>query len=149
MRGTFTGCTISIILFLSAMNFIIQFSTLLTAPFSNSSPQPMKAFLDDLYLWAKTVLETQNLLNRCNTALQWAGMSFRPQKSRCLVLKKGVVIHDSPFSITNLEGLPVLIPSITDQPIRFLGRIITHKLSDSESIEAFFLVFLKRSGSHK
>ena len=70
-------------------------------------------------------------------------VNFRPQKSCCLVLKKGVVIHDSPFSITNLEGLPVLIPSITVQPIRFLGRIITHKLSDSESIEAFFLVFLK------
>ena len=40
----------------------------------------MKAFVDDLYLWAKSVLETQNLLNRCNTALRWAGMSFRAQK---------------------------------------------------------------------
>ena len=142
MKGIFTGCTISIILFLSAMNVIIEFSTLSTAPFSNSSPQPMKAFMDDLYLWAKSVLETQNLLNRCNTALRWAGMSFRAQKSRSLVLSKGVVVHDSPFSIKSAEGLSVLIPSINDQLIRFLGRTITHKLSDTECIQKFFLVFL-------
>ncbi|XP_057299380.1 uncharacterized protein LOC130630000 [Hydractinia symbiolongicarpus] len=57
-KGIFIGCTLSIILFLAAINVIIE----------------------------------------CTTALDWVGMSFRPSKSRSIVIDKGKVVQSSPFT---------------------------------------------------
>ena len=103
--------------------------------------------------------ETQLLLNRCTQVLTWAGMSFRAEKSRCIVIDGGVVKNVTPFTVNLLNSEESqVIPSIHTQPVRFLGRRICASLSDSENIETFISTFKnglkdinssKHNGIHK
>lgn len=60
----------------------------------------------------------------------WARMSFKPTKSRSLVLKKGRVADKFRFSIS---GTP--IPTISEKPIKSLGKVFDSSLRDSASIK--------------
>ena len=73
--------------------------------------------------------------------LTWAGMSFRAEKSRCIVITGGVVKNEAPFTITLLNGGSEVLPSIHTQPVRFLVCLIYSSLSDSENIKAFISTF--------
>ena len=97
-RGIFTGCTASIILFLAAINIAIEFICA-EATSQNSCSPPVKAFMDDLFLKAKTQEEAQNLLNRASFVLSWARMKVKPSKSRCLIIENGKVQQDKFLSI--------------------------------------------------
>ena len=107
----------------------------------------MKAFMDDLFVMSTSTQATQLLLDRSNQALTWAGMSFRAEKSRCIVIAGGVVRNVAPFTVSpsNSTGSQV-IPSIHSQPVRFLGRNSFASLSDSENIKSFISVF--KEGIH-
>ena len=48
----------------------------------------VRAFMDDLNLLSSSVVGAQDLLARCTTALTWAGMDFRANKSRSFVIVK-------------------------------------------------------------
>ncbi|XP_057297819.1 uncharacterized protein LOC130628789 [Hydractinia symbiolongicarpus] len=74
--------------------------------------------------------QTQNLLDRCVTALHWAGMGFRPSISRSIVIANGKVLDQSPFCV-----LQEPIPSINANPVKFLGRTINSTLSDSAVVQ--------------
>ena len=52
----------SIILFLVAINIIIEFVTK-DISFEETDNPPMKAFMDDLFLMSPSVDQTQNMLN--------------------------------------------------------------------------------------
>ena len=137
-RGIFIGCTVSIILFLAAINIIIEFTLNVQDSLLREHHLGMKAFMDDLFVMSSSVQETQLLLDRCTRSLTWAGMSFRTEKSRCIVIAGGVVQKNTPFSVTHSvthSDQPLVIPSIHAQPVRFLGRIFPALLSDSESIQ--------------
>ena len=94
--------------------------------------------MDDVNLMSSTVQGTQDLLSRSLTALKWAGMSFRPDKSRSIIIKKGRSLSSAPFS-SSVSCSPTdfssYIPSIHAMPIKFLGRIINGSLSDRNSIQ--------------
>ena len=60
----------------------------------------------------------------------WARMSFKPAKSRSLVLKKGRVADKFRFSIA---GTP--IPTISEQPVKSLGKFFDSSLRDAASIK--------------
>ncbi|XP_057316863.1 uncharacterized protein LOC130657891 [Hydractinia symbiolongicarpus] len=79
---------------------------------------------------SSSVPQTQNLLDRCLTALHWAGMGFRPSKSRSIVIANGKVLDQSPFCV-----LQEPIPSIHAKPVKFLGRTINSTLSDSAVVQ--------------
>ena len=100
MRGIFAGCTLSIILFLAGINIILEYTLLSSAPcFINSSKVSlplMRAFMDDINLMSSSVSGSQNLLSRCATALEWAGMTFRTHKSQ-YCHSQGKVIELYPF----------------------------------------------------
>ena len=66
LRGIFTGCTVSIILFLSGINFVLEYilASIGTSILEQLLSPPVKAFMDDLFLMSPTVNETQELLNR-------------------------------------------------------------------------------------
>ena len=152
-RGIFVGCTVSIILFLAAINVIIEFTLSLQDSFIQEHRLGMKAFMDDLFVVSSSTEGTQLLLDRCTHALSWACMSFRANKSRCIVIDRGSVKNITPF-IVNLPNVEEsqIIPSIHTQPVRFLGRQICASLSDSESIETFVSIFkngLKNINSSK
>ena len=141
-KGIFIGCTVSIILFLAAINVIIEFC-LASAPPQIDPPLPtqslpMKAFMDDLFLMSPSVASTQALLDRCTSALSWARMAFRATKSRSIVISVGKVQNITPFSVPSPDGTSTdIIPSIHSNPVRFLGRTINVSLSDKDAIEDF------------
>ena len=140
-RGIFIGCTVSIVLFLAAINVIIEFTLSLQDAFIQEHRLGMKAFMDDLFVMSSSIKGTQLLLNRCTQVLTWAGMSFRAEKSRCIVIDGGVVRNVTPFTVNLLNSeKSQVIPSIHTQPVRFLGRRICASLSDSENIEMLFRV---------
>ena len=122
LRGIFIGCTASIILFLSAINVIIEHISAVSEDeiYKAMTSTPAKAFMDDMFLMSPCIpATTQVLLDRYAAALIWARMSFRASKSRFMVIGKGKVIDISPFSFKG-----EIIPSIQANPVRFLGRTI-------------------------
>ena len=138
LRGIFTGCTASIILFLAAINVIIEFICAdLEKPVKTSS-KPVKAFMDDLFLKGNTLEETQNLLDRANVSLSWARMKLKPSKSKSLIITDGKVNQHQFLSI-NVDNKNVLIPSIVNNPVKFLGRMIDFSLKDTTQVQTFCL----------
>ena len=151
-RGIFVGCTLSIILFLSAMNMIIEFALPLQYCTVNGCP-PMKAFMDDLFIMSTSTQSSQELLDRTVCALSWARMLFRAPKSRSIVISSGKILHVSPFSVNGQ-----MIPSIHEKPVKFLGRSIDFTLSDSAAVDSLIqqchqaLIAIDKSfhrGTHK
>ena len=138
-RGTFAGCTLSIILFLAGMNIILEYSMQARVPqfTTNNAVSPLLcAFMDDLSLMSSTVSGAQTLLSRCITAVNWAGLEFRADKSCSIVIVKGRSVNTTPFSVSNASDQPDVsswIPSIHSRPIKFLGRIIDGSISDRNS----------------
>ena len=124
-RGIFAGCTLSIILFLAGMNVILEYTLISTAPsFITSSKVSMplvRAFMDDLNLLSSSVAGAQDLLARCTTALTWAGMDFRAEKSRSFVVVKGKSMNSTPFCVSKPSDptdFSSFIPSIHAMPVR-------------------------------
>ena len=132
-KGIFTGCTVSIILFLAGMSVFIEFVSNVTIQgYINAAGVSLpliRAFMDDLNLTSTSTEDTQTLLDRCQTVLQWAGMQFRAKKSRSLVINEGAM-SDATFYIAGVQGEGARIPTVLEQPIVFLGRTIDGTLSD-------------------
>ena len=141
-RGIFAGCTLSIILFLAAINIILEYTLLSMAPnFITSSKVSLplvRAFMDDLNLLSSSVAGAQNLLKRCTRALKWAGMDFRAEKSRTFIVVKGKSLNSTPFCVlkpSDPTDFTSYIPSIYTMPVRFLGRMIDGFISDPKAID--------------
>ena len=141
-RGIFAGCTVSIILFLSGINVIIEYTLTSEANnFIHSSKACLpliRAFMDDLSLMSNSVSGTQQLLKKCTEALTWAGMSFRADKSRSIVIIKGRSMNTTPFKVNEPSSptdFSCFIPAIQSNPIKFLGRVIDWSLSDRKSVK--------------
>ena len=94
------------------------------------------AFMDDLSLMTTKVSGAQTLLSRCITALTWAGLEFRADKSCSIVIVKGRSMNTTPFSVSKTSVHPEVsspIPSIHSRPVKFLGPIIDGSISDRNS----------------
>ncbi len=63
--------------------------------------------------------------------MSWARMSFKPAKSRSLVLKKGKVTDRYRFRLGEYQ-----IPSVTERPVKSLGKVFNCRLNDRDSIKA-------------
>ena len=103
-KGIFAGCTLSIILFLAEMNVVIEYTLASSAhkfvSSGNVALPLVRAFMDDLNLMSSSVSGAQNLLDRCVKALSWAGMYFRADKSRSIVIDRGKSMNTTPFYVT-------------------------------------------------
>ena len=58
-------------------------------------------------------------------------MRFKPAKSRSMVLRKGKVEDKSQFNIAGAA-----IPTITEKPVKSLGKVFDSSLRDTTSIQA-------------
>ena len=141
-RGIFAGCTLSIILFLSGINVIIEYVLTSEAKqvthSTNVSLPLVRAFMDDLNLMSTSIADTQDLLSKCTTALSWAGMNFRADKSRSIIILNGRSINSTPFKVSEQKSptdFSCYIPSIHSTPVKFLGRKIDGSLSDRKAID--------------
>ena len=128
--------------FLAGMNIILEYTLLSTAPkFVTSSKVSLpliRAFMDDLNLMSSSVPGAQDLLSRCTTALKWAGMEFRAEKSRSFIVVKGKSLNSTPFSAVKTvdpTDFSSYIPSIHTMPVRFLGGTIDGSISDRKVID--------------
>ena len=102
-KGIVTGCTVSVILFVMAINLIIKIAEKEDrGPVSRSGiRQPIiRAFMD------MTVMTTRGMsahwiIRKLDKTIEWARMKFKPRKSRSVVIVKGkiesmqVLLHDS------------------------------------------------------
>ena len=73
------GCTASIVLFLSAINVIIENISVLTEDeiYNTITSRPVKAFMNDMFLMSPSIAANQVLRDGCAVALIWARMYFR------------------------------------------------------------------------
>ena len=92
---------------------------------NNTTLPLLRAFMDDLNLMTTRVSGAQTLLSQCITALTWAGLEFRADKS-CSVIVKGRSMNTTSFSVSKTSvhaEVSSPIPSIHSRPITFLGCI--------------------------
>ena len=88
--GIITGCTISVILFATAMNLLCKSAEAeCRGPVTVSGIRqpPIRAFMDDLTVTTKAVTGARWLLTGLQDIISWARMEFKPTKSRSLVIK--------------------------------------------------------------
>ena len=131
--GIVTGCTISVILFSAAMNLLVKSAEKLrrgAVLASGVQMLPIRAFMDDLTITARSVPEGRWILEDLIELTNWARMEFKPAKSRSLVLKKGRVQNRFRFKIGEN-----IIPTVQEQPVKCLGKWYRADLNDRQSVK--------------
>ena len=89
---------------------------------------PGRAFMDDMTLTTKTIIEAKWTLQELETAITWARMKVKPSKSRSLVIKNGKVKEER-FKIGN-----EIIPTVSEKPVKCLGKFFNDSLSDKQNV---------------
>ncbi|XP_028292553.1 uncharacterized protein LOC114455485 [Gouania willdenowi] len=133
-KGIITGCTISVILFALSMNMLVKSAEVqCRGPLSKSGVRqpPIRAFMDDLTVTTTSVPGCRWILSGLEELISWARMSFKPAKSRSLVLKKGKVTGKFSFSLGTTK-----IPSLTEKPGKSLGKVFNCSLRDADSTQS-------------
>ncbi len=128
-KGIITGCTISVSLFALAMNMLVKSAEVeCIGPLSRPGARqpPIRAFMDDLTVTTTSVPGRRWLLQGLERLITWARMSFKPAKSRSLVLKKGKVTDRFRFTLGDTQ-----IPSVSEKPVKSLGKLFTGNLKDT------------------
>lgn len=57
-------------------------------------------------------------------------MSFKPAKSRSLVLRRGKVAYKFRFTMGG-----TMIPTVTERPVKSLGKIFDNSLKDAAALQ--------------
>ena len=94
--------------------------------------------MNDVNLMSSSVSGAQNILSRCATALEWAGMTFLTHKSHSIVICKGKSLNCTPFTVrkpSDPTDFSSYITSIHSAPVRFLGRTIDGSISDRKCVD--------------
>ena len=68
-------------------------------------------------------------------ALSWARMAVKASKSKGLVIVNGKIVYAKSLCVT-LGVKHQAIPFITDSPVRFFRRTISHALSDKHQADS-------------
>ncbi|KAJ3614940.1 hypothetical protein NHX12_018509 [Muraenolepis orangiensis] len=132
--GIITGCTISVTLFSLAMNMLTKSAEPeCRGPRTNSGQRqpPIRAFMDDLTVMTESVPGCRWILKGLEELVEWARMRFKPAKSRSMVLRKGKVVDKFRFNIADTA-----IPSISEKPVKSLGKMFDCSLRDTTSIQS-------------
>ena len=85
--------------------------------------------MDDLTVTTPSVTGCRWLLRGLERHIKWARMTFKPQKCKLVVLRRGMVKE---YNFT-IEGKP--IPTLADGPVRSLGKWFCKALHDKPAIE--------------
>ena len=128
-KGIITGCTMSVILFALSMTMLVMSVKDETkGPQTRSGQRQVntRLFMDDITTTTRSLAQTGHLLDKLVGKLEWAGLSVKPEKCRSLVIIKGVVSQRTP----QIQGNP--ITSITEKPVKYLGKVYNKSLNDQE-----------------
>ncbi|XP_053389443.1 uncharacterized protein LOC128552430 [Mercenaria mercenaria] len=132
-KGIVTGCTISVVLFVMGMNMIIKAAERESRGPKTSSGISLpsnRGFMDDMTVTTETHVQARWILRALDETATWAHMTFKPKKSRCLVIRKGKVTDRFKLEIQGEE-----IPSLVNNPIKCLGKWFDSTLTDKGSQE--------------
>ena len=133
-KGIITGCTISVILFALAMNMLVKSAEVeCRGPLTKSGTRqpPIRAYMDDLTVTTTSVPGCRWILQGPERLITWARMDFKPVKSRSLVLRKGKVTDKFRFFLGGVR-----IPSVSEKPVKSLGKVFDCTLKDSAALQA-------------
>lgn len=90
---------------------------------------PLRAFMDDLTVTTTSVPGGRWTLQGLERLVTWAWMTFKPTKLRSMVLIRGKVVDKFCFSLAGNT-----IPSISEQPVKSLGKMFDASLKDTTAI---------------
>ena len=134
---------------LAEMSAILEFIMCMTGINSSLSSQfslpVVKAFMDNLFLMLPSRHTTQELLYFASVTLSWARISVQASKYKSLVIVSRKIVHDESLCITSGVNHQV-IPSIADNPVKFLERTISDNLSDKYQADCLALLLTKGLG---
>ena len=88
-----------------------------------------RLFMDDITTTTGNLVQTKYLLEKLMEKLKWAGLDIKQGKCRSLVSIKGEISKNLP----EINGTP--ITSITEKPVKYLGKVYDMSLGDREQIE--------------
>ena len=131
-KGIITGCTLSVILFSLSMTMLVMSvkdETKGPETVSGQRQRNSRLLMDDITSTTENLVQTKYLLDKLMAKLKWAGLSAKPEKCRSLVIIKGKVSNKTPY----IEGTP--ITSITEKPVKYLGKVYNKTLNDREQAE--------------
>ena len=83
----------------------------------------------DISTTTETKVQSTHLLSKLSEKLEWARLKVKPEKCRCIVIKKGIVSQDT----VRIQGN--MIKSVKDKPVKYLGKEYNFSLSDREQVE--------------
>lgn len=127
-KGIMAGCTVSVILFVAAMNILLKEAAKeCRGPVADNGTRhpPCRAFMDDVTVMAPKEVGTRWILKRLEELATWGRLTFKPTKSRSLIINKGKVSQRT----FQMQG--ETIPSITQNPIKCLGKWFHDSLCDT------------------
>ena len=75
--------------------------------------------MDDLTISTANHNQVRWILQSLEDTVYWARMKFKPNKSRCLIIKKRQVTDKFPLRIQE-----EVIPSVKKHPIKYLGGLM-------------------------
>ena len=132
-KGIMTGCTVSIILFIMSMNIILKRAEQESCGprINNVRQPPCRAFVDDITVITESFIGSKRIVKCLESLARWARMAFKPDKSRSLVLLKGVLQVKQTLTI---EGFR--IPTLSEKPVKCLGKYYDSTLKDVDQIKA-------------
>ena len=131
-QGIITGCTLSVILFALTMTLLVASAKKTTKGPKSETGQRQencRLFMDDIATSTENLVQTKYLLESLAAKLEWAGLEVKAEKCRSLVLVKGELSKKEPM----INGIPIV--SVTDAPIKYLGKTYNKTLSDREQAE--------------
>ena len=132
-KGIITGCTLSVILFALTMTMLVMSVKNETKGPKTSSGQQQECsrlFMDDIATSTETTVQTRHLLKKLIDKLKWANLMVKPEKCRTMVIKKGKISTQT----IQIEGSA--ITSITEKPIKYLGKTYNMTLNEKQQTEA-------------
>lgn len=121
---------VSEILFSAAMNLLVKSAEKLRwgAVLASGIQQvPIRAFMDNLTITAKSVPEGRGILEHLVKLTDWARMEIKPVKSRSLVLRRGCVQDCFRFKMGK-----DIIPTVQEKPLKSLGKWYRADLNDKQ-----------------
>ncbi|ROI52205.1 hypothetical protein DPX16_3475 [Anabarilius grahami] len=130
--GIMAGCTISPLAFTLAMEVIIQASRWTVGGQrirSGLRLPPVRAYMDVLTTLTTTKVCTVQLLRKLRENIERARMKIKPSKSRSISIIKGK-LSDHRFHIGEEP-----IPTVSEKPVKSLGRCYDASLKDKEQVE--------------
>ena len=87
--------------------------------------------MDDLNTTTETIVQSSYLLRKLEIIFEWAGLDFKQEKCRALIIIKGMVERREIL----LNGKPITL--VQDKPAKYLGKAYNDSLTEKEQIKQF------------